>query len=708
MFIYIRTNEWFKQNNVYKVGITTSIKDRSNNYITGEIVKGYYVKIFNLNNINKNKLHLIDKIIKIKFKKLNVYNDGGTEFYEKSIINEIEKYLTKINISFTTINEDELKRINRNKNIKNNFIKLIYKYIDSLNELEELEELNYCYNDNDNYQDKLRDYQEIIINECLLNINKDNRVYMSLATGGGKSKITYSIFNELLNKQNKNTIIIFTPRINICNQNIQNKYLNILLDEYFIYNKDNLNKIKNTDNNIICCCINSIKKVANIIKTADLKNVIIWFDEAHYGIDNWLINSNIDKDFILNDNNYIKYRIFTSASPDKDLITKNNKIFGEFINPIKIKYLMDNDWLCKLNIYIYKDELSQEISENNTKIFIDFLIDRFIEKNVGLCFSNSCDNALELFITHLELFKKDNNIPKPFLLLNSIKIDEYINYNKISHKNNDLFNIREFEREDDGKRIGYIVKMYSMGYDNKDIDLLIFKDPKMSDKDIIQSIGRGLRPDALKENGKNYNKNTDIILPVYINNIVDDANKFDKIKEVLKYLLLEVELKMKNINIISKKNKKKEIENIEIIDDKEIDFIKDIESIMYEIQNTIRVWTQESIIRQLKYNDINDYTNYLKYINENPQLKLPSNLYELFPLFNFNDTYKNNLSPYYTREECINNIDKYKRILTYNKTINKKDNKSLLKFLVNCDTKIPNQCLWNYYGGNKEDFIIFV
>jgi hypothetical protein len=29
-YIYIRNNDWYKSNNVYKIGITTSIKDRNN------------------------------------------------------------------------------------------------------------------------------------------------------------------------------------------------------------------------------------------------------------------------------------------------------------------------------------------------------------------------------------------------------------------------------------------------------------------------------------------------------------------------------------------------------------------------------------------------------------------------------------------------------------------------------------------------------
>jgi superfamily II DNA or RNA helicase len=457
--------------------------------------------------------------------------------------------------------------------------------------------------------------------------------------------------------------------------------------------------INNDENNIICCCINSYKKVVEIIKNANLRDVLIWFDEAHYGIENWIINSNEYKEFLLKDNEYIKYRLFTSASPDKDFVSKNNRIFGEFINPIKVKYLIEKYWLCNIDTYIYKDDIIEEISEKDN---VNFIINKFGNKKVGLCFSNSCENALNLFTYHLELYEKNKEIPKPFLLLNSNKIDEYIKDKKIFNENSNLFTIKGYEEDGDFKRIGYIVKMYSMGYDNHKIDFIFFKDPKMSHKDIIQSIGRGLRPDGLKD-GRNLNKRTDIIIPVYINDR-DNAKNYDKIKEVIKYLILDFEIDISEIKVIDKKKNKKLIEDK---DKEEVnEFMEDIETIIYEIQN--KNMTEQMIIRQLKYNDINNYSKYLKYIKENPKLNFPEKLFEIYPLFNFNETYKNNSSPYYSREECIKMIKIYEEDLIFEDEMDKEDNIDLLEFLIKKDKKIPNECLWFYYGGNKKDFIIFV
>jgi hypothetical protein len=41
-YIYLRDNDWFRMEKIIKMGITSSIKDRSNTYITGEIKRGHY------------------------------------------------------------------------------------------------------------------------------------------------------------------------------------------------------------------------------------------------------------------------------------------------------------------------------------------------------------------------------------------------------------------------------------------------------------------------------------------------------------------------------------------------------------------------------------------------------------------------------------------------------------------------------------------
>ena len=80
----------------------------------------------------------------------------------------------------------------------------------------------------------------------------------------------------------------------------------------------------------------------------------------------------------------------------------------------------------------------------------------------------------------------------------------------------------------------------------------------------------------------------------------------------------------------------------------------------------------------------------------------------MFPSFDFNETYNKNTSPYYSREDCIKMIKIYEDDLIFEEENIKENNADILEFLINKDKKIPNECLWFYYGGNKKDFIIFV
>jgi predicted helicase len=129
-YIYIRDNEWYKQHNIYKVGITTSIKDRDNTYITGEIDRGIFIKIYELIDKTKQQLKIIDNLLKKNLLYLNKYNDGGTEFYDRTVINQIDIFLNKFKIKYKIIDDIELKRINRNRNkIIKDLSVLISKYI---------------------------------------------------------------------------------------------------------------------------------------------------------------------------------------------------------------------------------------------------------------------------------------------------------------------------------------------------------------------------------------------------------------------------------------------------------------------------------------------------------------------------------------------------------------------------------------------------
>jgi len=683
-YIYIRDNEWYKQCNVFKVGITTSIKDRENTYITGEIYKGNYVKIYELN-VNKTKLLLIDNLIKSDFKHYNIYFNGGTEFYNRLIIDEIEPYFIKNNIKFISKTDDELFRINKKNITINNYSKLVSLFLKLKNKDEII----------------LRDYQKIAIDYIIDKLNINYKIYLCLATGAGKSLIAFNVISKL----QPINILIFSPRIAIKKQNADNKYLKYLNNfKYNIYNY----------------CYQSYKNIYDLIITNNIKDIFIWFDEAHWALDNWNDDKNNNiKQFFLTDTIYIKYRLFTTASPNKEFVLNNKKNYGELYEPIRYNELKIKGCLAEIKVEIFEKETNIENINYNSLIFNTFnKINE--ERKLGLSFHNSCNSAFRYYLHHLKAFIKGEIDIKPYILINQ----EFIKNNDDIIIKEDLKDIKsikkelgsnikyyddinEFEKEIENKQkaIGYVVAKYSMGYDNKYIDIIYFTDYKLSEKDIIQSIGRGTRI--------NNEKYLRVILPTNYNN--DIGKDYKKIEKVLQYLLLELELEYDNIksykiDIIRKNNLPINVFNP---DDNKIEIIEEdnneksnINTMKYNIIVKANQWTTLKIINQLKLNNIHNIEEYNNYKEKNKNINLPD-INELleFQNFNFRDTYisEDECPYYYNKNECIDIIKKNEDYFILNDLI---DDNDKIKYLNSIDNKIPNINLWNFYGGKRSDYFI--
>jgi len=115
--IYLRDNAWYKMENVIKMGIATFAKDRSNTYITGEVERGEYIFVIE---IPLDKMKPIDKCSKNFFKSFHIYKGGGTEFYDRCIIDLIEPYFKNINIPYKKIlTREQINLMNRCERVRN-------------------------------------------------------------------------------------------------------------------------------------------------------------------------------------------------------------------------------------------------------------------------------------------------------------------------------------------------------------------------------------------------------------------------------------------------------------------------------------------------------------------------------------------------------------------------------------------------------------
>ena len=495
----------------------------------------------------------------------------------------------------------------------------------------------------------VREYQKHIIDDIIIKLFSLYKIYLELATGGGKSYIIYKIMSNI----RPETIIIFSPRKKINKQNISKKYLSLLNNEYLVYNcsdsKDfTIFKKKCIRENkkiiIVACPQSSNDKVYDIINEYNLRNIFIWFDESHHTIENWVYKfDNKTIKFFLEDNIKIINRIYTSASPDKEHINKYLNIFGELYSPIKVKELIKLKWLCPIKCKI----LQYDIKDFN---LTKWILDGFTEdsKNFGFSFHSRDNNAFTLFYKHYELFINSKTNIKPYLLINDSGLNE-INKTKLQ-KIKVEYNFRDYKHfENTKKSIAYVVKQYDMGYDFKDLDYIVITDPKVAPKDIIQCIGRGVRPDGKGENGRNLEKELLLKLPTYI--IEEEYNDYKNIIEVLRYLILDLDIDIEKILIkpmdikeeseeLSNEEYKGTIQNTSILLD-----------LLYS-NNILEKVNTKSLIKFCKAYKVNTEQDYYRLKELNPSLNLKHNLYE-YPGFYWKNVVDTNNELYYnTKLEC--------------------------------------------------------
>lgn len=481
----------------------------------------------------------------------------------------------------------------------------------------------------------IRDYQQNIINYIYRKLLNESKIYLELATGAGKTFISFQILKQIQPK----IIVIFSPRTLINIQNTGDSYLNFFDIKYDIINFPKDNIIPRNKNIIMTCCYQSKERLYQIIK--DYDNIFIWFDESHWGIeDTWLDSESEDIEFWLNSSN-IKYRLFTSASPNRNIVLNNKNIFGELYRPIEIKQLIRDKWLCPIYPYIFNTP------ENDQVNLCNYIINNFIKlgKNYGISFHSRTDNAFILFNKHLELYINNKINIRPFLIIGNGNTNVNEKINKIKENNSMNYDFTDLNIFMNTKNsIVYSVKKLDMGWDFSKLDYICFSDPKLSFKDIIQSIGRGTRPDKLGSDGKNRDKKLCILLPVFIRD--NELNDYTQIVNVLKYLIYDVGLDIIG-TIINKNNREQNNNNIQVKyegDDEKTAVLLDLLGFKITLKELYNIMIQNKI-----YNDEDYYT----FRNNNDHLKLKQSVYD-YEGFKWKLVVDINGSKYYkTYEECV-------------------------------------------------------
>lgn len=547
-FIYLRDNNWWQKENVIKMGITTFAKDRNNTYITSEIERGEYICLIE---ISLDKMKILDKVLKTYFKVYNIYKGGGTEFYDRCIIDLLVPYLNDTNITFKVLTIDEINSMNRCERIRNlPNIEIVKKLINTINIKNIIKQ----------YKSKRAkkcniipsEHQQDVLNMIGDYFQTNNIGKLIWACGLGKALLSILIVKLLKYK----TIAIGVPG-NYLQLQIMNEILKVFP------NKKNILFVGSVKNNSIDTTTNK-NKINDFIKNTKYNNepkfVITTYsscnlltdlniifdlkigDEAHHLV-------GLDKDekrgFRLFHKINSKKTLFMTATEkifetqfNKDVYSMNDEtIFGKYIDVKSVHWAIENKKIADYNILVIKNteyEVNNIINNlkldiSNKELFIScFMTLKSIDKYDEL-------THILLYTTTIDEANQASKYIEAILTTDVISITkEQIYYNSIHSKSEDDFDdeVSKFKNS----RYGIItcVNCFGEGVDIPKLNGVCVASNMHSEIRIVQYL---LRPNRL-ESG-NPNKKAHIIIP-YIednqNNWNNDKNSFAKIRTIISQL----------------------------------------------------------------------------------------------------------------------------------------------------------------------------
>lgn len=509
-YLYIRTNWWYQQFKVLKVGIFgEGLKDgRHWTYITGEPRAGYFKSIWEINE----EKEAFDDWLKHKLKyKLYIdpTNPGGTEFYEDNSLQEdIETILKEYKINHKKLNKEEIDLISRKKyNTKSNKLK------DKINEFEsrrnKLEKISlYKFQEDIDIVDFLKKNKRGILN-WVCRLGKTIKSIDTLIKLGCK-KICIGVPSTQLLKQ------WYIKLKKYCSHKI------ILLGD--THNPDI--KKEYNENIIILTTYNSSYK----IKEANIRMDLKILDEVHHLT---YSDDKSDKSFkvILDIESDYQLSLTATMKNGRENIVGNDdeSIFGKIIDSKSLKWAIENEWVCDYEIctpIIDKYKFMIEWEEHDLEFDIDLVI--------------SCIQQLEVLKgnKHTHIINYTNKIKNSkickdiidkLLKLEEYKIlagdfvNKYISETTTKEQDKILKNYRESNR-------GIIHSCFKLGegFDEDIIDMVCISENMTSFIRILQSL---LRPHTKSKT--NPEKKALILLPIIIDDEYKPYEEDEKFKKVL-------------------------------------------------------------------------------------------------------------------------------------------------------------------------------
>lgn len=630
-YLYIaQTNDWTNLE-VVKVGVTNNPKNRLISLKNANPNEVKYLKVFDL--LGKNA-YCLEQIIAEDFKHLNYYNNGGTEFYQQSIVDEIDALMDIVD--HTSLSHDEAIDIDIENDVDDTDITLNdtlkQEIMDFRTEFglvneDELEKQNI----------KLFDYQIDTVNKATTELLSNKRCIINWTCGLGKTITALSIVDNMKLK----TVCIYVPT-NILKVQWRDNILKMFGDEsnVLMYPEESLAKI--TGKSFIITTYSSSNKLNLEAEKYGIEFDMIIYDECHH-----LTTTNKDD---LNDNKDSynkafntkgKYSLGLTATmktydEGNDKIISNNceQYFGSVVDEKTLLWAIEKKKVCDYNIYTLIankydiiniiNQINSNMSVQEQNLFVSAYIGLKCLENgichhiVNYCNSHNSTNKFEEYLNYLI----DNGY------FDSIKNDLY--HSGLTKTNKVIVNyhIDKFTRS----KLGILTNCYIIGegWDCPMVDACLISEKMGSNIRITQSMTRCLRlnPNDNSKTGK-------IIIPVLnVNedNWLDDNNSYNykKIKNIFVKLGIEdenIDQKMifKKTNV---RDRKSNSYNTNEIDDLSDDVDGVLTGKIRKINRNIFGYYSYNKAKQvLKNRNILNLSDYVDLTHKLPRLHLKPHIY---------------------------------------------------------------------------------
>lgn len=507
-YIYIRVHHAYDEFDVCKVGITSNVPNRESTYITSEFNRGIFKLIFE---VPIKALASLEILLHGEFKEFHKQDTGGTEFFDKQIMELIEPWLQKIGIEYKKLSEEEIAQLARIKEEKDKAF-----YIP-------------------------RDYQRNIIAQAIVHFCKENKGLLVQPCGLGKTlmacwiakdanTILIGVPNTLLLKQWKSTILkIFQdiPILMVCS--------GIDITDIIEFLK------KHGGRFVIITTYNSSIKVYQATRQQSFKFDMKILDEVHH-------LTSTDKNKAYTGDTYVQMLRIQSTKQlgltatlkqiegilaNKEIISNNDeKYFGQIIDQNCLLWAIQKNIVCDYAIQTIIANEDEEIFKN----------ENFTDKRLFLGAYVALKSILEGYSHHLLVYS--NSIENSIKIVKYLKtlLDSYFPNLAVfcSDYNSKIDTVRQraiistFEKS----QYGIISCVYSLGegWDIAILDGVVFAENMVSNIRIVQS---ALRP--CRKYLKEPDKRNKIILPILTNDEWLENDDFKKVKDVIYHMGLEDE-----------------------------------------------------------------------------------------------------------------------------------------------------------------------